>query len=229
MLSKLIKGPLLFISIITIYVTYKIIPYVLFLSKGYRFHYCFCGAPSFFQEHWFLDHFMFWIKVIWLEISQSRLIYLLYISPKKSLLWNCWIEKEAVAADPPHNIVFGNLWRYKFMARTSSRTESDLMLSQSYTSSLSTGEDVVRSFSRGCEPRNNRVDGCTEDTHFITCQTYCESDICNVGSGDPPTQPPATKPPGDSAFRLGVEPLKIATVMLLSMAIVGMWHNKLLS
>jgi len=47
------------------------------------------------------------------------------------------------------------------------------------------GNAVVRSFARGCEEQLGRVDGCLEDTFFITCQTYCSGEYCNSGSGIP--------------------------------------------
>ncbi|ELT99814.1 hypothetical protein CAPTEDRAFT_210798 [Capitella teleta] len=47
------------------------------------------------------------------------------------------------------------------------------------------GEGVMRSFYRGCEPRNAREDNCEEDTHWETCETFCETDLCNDGDGIP--------------------------------------------
>jgi hypothetical protein len=45
-----------------------------------------------------------------------------------------------------------------------------------------TRENVVRSFSRSCDPPPVR-DSCVEDTFFITCNTYCQTDLCNDGDG----------------------------------------------
>jgi len=45
---------------------------------------------------------------------------------------------------------------------------------------------VVRSFARGCEEQQNKVDNCVEDTYFITCNSYCPTEFCNSGNGDLP-------------------------------------------
>jgi len=45
-------------------------------------------------------------------------------------------------------------------------------------------EHVVRSFTRGCELRQGRKQSCIEDVHFVTCQSFCRTDLCNIGQGD---------------------------------------------
>ena len=54
-------------------------------------------------------------------------------------------------------------------------------------------EDVVRSFTRGCEVLPNADEGCDEDIYYETCQYSCESNLCNDNDrsiGPPPTTPP---------------------------------------
>ena len=46
-------------------------------------------------------------------------------------------------------------------------------------------EDVVWSFTRGCEVLDDVEEGCVEDTHFNTCWTKCSTDMCNDGDGWP--------------------------------------------
>ena len=50
---------------------------------------------------------------------------------------------------------------------------------------LCADEDVVRSFTRGCEVLPNADEGCDEDIFFDTCLTKCKSDFCNDGDGYP--------------------------------------------
>jgi len=47
------------------------------------------------------------------------------------------------------------------------------------------GNDVMRSFARGCEEQQGAVDRCVEDTYFTTCFTYCQEEYCNSGDGIP--------------------------------------------
>lgn len=47
------------------------------------------------------------------------------------------------------------------------------------------GNNVIRSYSRGCEPQNGRVEECVEDTYFITCFTFCTEEYCNSANGYP--------------------------------------------
>jgi len=49
-----------------------------------------------------------------------------------------------------------------------------------------TGEGVVRSFRRGCDPYTGQTDNCVEDTFFITCNTYCNTPYCNDVDGSMP-------------------------------------------
>ena len=59
------------------------------------------------------------------------------------------------------------------------------------------GHGVIWTFRRGCDDPKDRSDMCTEDTHWITCYTFCEGDFCNHGDGIPQTtpKPPSTNRP----------------------------------
>ena len=65
------------------------------------------------------------------------------------------------------------------------------------------GTRTTRTFFRGCVVEGavpyDRND-CTESAEFFTCNTVCEGDLCNSGSGLPsghtlPTTPPPWRPP----------------------------------
>jgi len=47
------------------------------------------------------------------------------------------------------------------------------------------GEQVVRSFYRGCDEQY-RPNGCVDDIYFTTCFTFCNDEFCNVGDGASP-------------------------------------------
>lgn len=49
------------------------------------------------------------------------------------------------------------------------------------------GNNYIRSFRRGCDPPPGGQDGCLEDTYFITCNWYCQPELCNYGDGTAPT------------------------------------------
>lgn len=56
------------------------------------------------------------------------------------------------------------------------------------------GNQVVRSFTRGCEEQQGKVNECIEDTYFTTCFTYCNEEYCNSGDGTLPLADEAFKP-----------------------------------
>lgn len=79
-------------------------------------------------------------------------------------------------------------------------------------SNASTGDNVVRSFSRSClPPPNPLVNSCVEDANFISYNTYCNPELCNSGDGMV-TCPPPGGGGGDGGGGGGGDTGKAATI-----------------
>ncbi|ELT96924.1 hypothetical protein CAPTEDRAFT_203296 [Capitella teleta] len=78
------------------------------------------------------------------------------------------------------------------------------------------GDKRVRNFYRGCEPRSGRKDNCLEDTHWDTCETFCETELCNI---DIPIRQPIK--PNNSGFVHA----NIVTVLILFLCSISTYFH----